>query len=127
MAGKTAKDQVNGLKNNAKSMKESFEAVKKSAENAPDEIKKKLEELEQYISPIQEAADTLIPKNEQWEPVRGFIRRILSREVLIAVATIVTIAVGNLGAQEAIGVAVAGTGLILGRSVVKARQKNNVN
>jgi hypothetical protein len=54
--------------------------------------------------------------------VRRFIRRLLSREVIVAVAAIITIATGDLEAQEAIGVAVAGTGLILGRSVVKARQ-----
>lgn len=127
MPKKTAKEEVNSLKENAKSIRESFETIKKSAENAPEDIRKHLAEMEKHLNPIQEAANKLIPKDEKWGWVQGFIRRMTSREVLIAVATIITIAASGLGPQESIGVAIAGAGLILGRSAVKVTQKDNRN
>ena len=128
MAKTTAKDQLDTVKKNAASVRSSIEEIKRIAESSPEDIKKKADEIEKLVTPIQEAANTLIPKDEKWEPVRGFIRRILSREALIAIATIVVIATGTAGdGQEAIGVAVAGAGLILGRSAVKLRQKENKN
>ena len=53
--------------------------------------------------------------------MRPFIRRIFSREFIIAVVAVVAIWVGDLGPQEAIAIAVAGGGLALGRGVAKSR------
>ena len=55
--------------------------------------------------------------------IRRFARRLLSREVIIAIIAVIAIWAGDLDAEQAIGVAVAGTGLILGRSAVKTMSK----
>ena len=67
-----------------------------------------------------ELADRLAKDLDWWPVAKRFIRRILSREFIIAVVAVMAIWNGNLESTEAIGVAVAGGGLALGRGVAKA-------
>ena len=50
-----------------------------------------------------------------------FIRRMLSREFIIVVLSLVAISTGELSTEQVIGVAIAGSSLALGRSVAKAK------
>ena len=110
----TAKEIIN-------SGKVSFDTIQKGADLATPKLEEKAEELKSALDSALAAVDQ-IATDQHWRPTtRRFIRRLLSREVIIAVVAIISIWVGDLDAQQAIGVAVAAGGLVLGRSAVKVR------
>ena len=99
----------------------SLETIRKGAKLATPELEKTAEELKSALDTALAAVDQIATDQHWWPTTRRFIRRLLSREVIIAVVAIISIWVGNLEAEQAIGVAVAAGGLVLGRSAVKVR------
>ena len=101
---------------------------REEAIKAKPELEKTATELLTTLNSAMAAVERLIPEDEKVGPtIRRFVRRLLSREVIVAVVAIISIWTGSLTAEQAIGVAIAGTGLILGRSVVKARPGTTEN
>ena len=99
----------------------SLDTIRKGADLATPELKEKAEELKSALDSALAAVDQIATDQHWWPTTRRFIRRLLSREVIIAVVAIISIWVGDLDAEQAIGVAVAAGGLVLGRSAVKVR------
>jgi hypothetical protein len=98
--------------------------LREEAVKAEPELEKTASELLSTLNSALAAMEKFIPEDEKTGPtLRRFIRRLLSREVIVAVVAIIAIWAGDLNAEQAIGVAVAGTGLILGRSAVKTVSK----
>ena len=99
----------------------SLDTIRKGAKLATPELEKTAEELKLALDSALAAVDQIATDQHLGPTTRRFIRRMLSREVIIAVVAIISIWVGDLDAQQAIGVAVAAGGLVLGRSAVKVR------
>ena len=110
----TARDRID-------SGRASLDTIRKGADLATPELKKTAEELKSSLDSALAAVDQIATDQNWWPTTRRFIRRLLSREVIIAVVAIISIWVGDLDAEQAIGVAVAAGGLVLGRSAVKVR------
>jgi hypothetical protein len=107
---------------------ERLRGIKEEIKRAKPELEEQADELLSTLNSALSAVEQIIPEDQKTRPtIRRFVRRLLSREVIIAVIVIISIWAGNLDAEQAIGVAVAGTGLILGRSVVKARPGTTEN
>lgn len=115
---KTAIDTAKEIINSGKT---SLDTIQKGADLAAPKLEGKAEELKSALDAALVAVDQIATDQHWWPTTRRFIRRLLSREVIIAVVAIISIWVGDLDAQQAIGVAVAAGGLVLGRSAVKAR------
>jgi len=128
MANSTRKTTLTNARNFITEGTKSLNRFREEAKKATPELDAKASELLTTLNSAVAAMETLLPEDEKVGPtIRRFIRRILSREVIIAVVAIIAIWTGELNAEQAIGVAVAGTGLILGRSVVKARPGTTEN
>ena len=122
MANTTKETAINTARVTITKGTETLKEIKEEVKKAKPELEEKANEILATLDSALKAVDKIIPEDQEtWPTIRRFIRRLLSREVIIAVVAIIAIWAGGLGAEQAIGVAVAGTGLILGRSVVKAR------
>ena len=128
MTTSTRKTALENSRNYITEGTKSLNRFREEAKKATPELESKASELLSTLNSAVSAMEDLIPEDEKVGPtIRRFIRRILSREVIIAVVAIISIWAGDLSAEQAIGVAVAGTGLVLGRSAVKVGQKKNEN
>ena len=124
MTNTTRRTAIEDAKNFITEGTSSLNRFREEAKKATPELDAKASELLTSLNSAVAAIETLIPEDEKVGPtIRRFIRRILSREVIVAVVAIISIWVGDLDAEQAIGIAVAGTGLILGRSAVKTISK----
>lgn len=99
----------------------SLDTIRNRADLATPELEKTAEELKSALDSALAAVDQIATDQHWWPTTRRFIRRLLSREVIIAVVAIISIWVGDLNAEQAIGIAVAAGSLVLGRSAVKVR------
>ena len=120
MSSQSSKAAVERVKNKIKTNKEKLETIRAKADAAAPELAEAAEELQDSLDSALELADRLAMDAEWWPTARRFIRRVTSREFIIAVVAVVAIWTGNLESTEAIGVAIAGGGLALGRGVAKA-------
>lgn len=109
-----AKDAINNEKGK-------LDKIQESANLTEPELEEKAKEIRSALDSVLAAVDQIATDQHWWPTTRRFIRRLLSREVIIAVVAIISIWVGDLDAQQAIGVAVAAGSLVLGRSAVKVR------
>jgi hypothetical protein len=101
-----------------------LEKIQKDADLTTPKLEETAKELSESLNSALGAVDEILNDQRWWPTTRRFIRRLLSRESIIAVVAIIAIWAGGLDAEQAIGVAVAGAGLILGRSAVKLRSRN---
>ena len=106
------------------SAKTRIDAIRNNAETARPEIEAAAQGFEEALDSVLDFADSLARDTHAWPTVKRFIRRILSREFIIVVVSIIAIWAGDLGAQESIAVGAAGSGLALGRGVAKNRSGN---
>ncbi len=100
--------------------RERIEAIKNESEQARPELEGATKDAEETVDLALELLDSIARDWESWPAVKKFSRRILSREFIIAAFAIAAI-LGGAGGQESIGIAVAASGLVLGRSAVKAK------
>ena len=121
MAIITTKTAIDTARDRIDSGRVSLETIRKGAKLATPELEKTAEELKSALDSALAAVDQIATDQHWWPTTRRFIRRLFSREVIIAVVAIISIWVGDLNAQQAIGVAVAAGGLVLGRLAVKVR------
>jgi len=121
MAITTTKTAIDSAKERITGGKESLERIREGADLATPELEETAKELASALDSALAAVDQIATDQSWWPTTRRFIRRLLSREVIIALVAIISITVGNLDPEQAIGVAIAGTGLVLGRSAVKVR------
>ena len=101
--------------------RERLERIREDADLATPKLEETADELKSALDSALEAVDQITTDQQWWPTTRRFIRRLLSREVIIAVVAIISIWAGDLEAQQAIGVAITAAGLVLGRSAVKVR------
>ena len=128
MSGSNRINTFEKAKSSIKEGTQKVNLIKEEAVKSKPELQQQADELTMILDTALKAVEEFIPEDEKIGPtMRRFMRRILSREVIIAVVTIIAISVGNLDPEQAIGVAIAGTGLVLGRSVVKARPGTTEN
>jgi hypothetical protein len=121
MAIITTKTAIDTARDRIDSGRVSLDTIRKGADLATPELEKTAEELKSALDSALAAVDQIATDQHWWPTTRRFIRRLFSREVIIAVIAIISIWVGDLNAEQAIGVAVAAGGLVLGRSAVKVR------
>ena len=120
----TTRNLSNAIKDNRRRLKdgkEKLEQIRASADAAKPGLEAAANEVEDALENLLKLGDRLGEDFGPWRWLRPFIRRMSSREFIIAVVAIVAIWSGGLDAQEAIAVAAAGGGLALGRGVAKAR------
>ena len=98
-----------------------IEEIQNSATATTPQLQQMTVDVQQTVNSLLAAIDDVIPDEGKWGVGTRFLRRMLSREMIIAVVAIVAIWAGGLKAQEAIAVAVAAGGLSLGRGVAKQR------
>ncbi len=98
-----------------------IDEIQKSAAAATPELQQTAAEVQQTINSLLDAIDEVVPDEGNWGAGMRFVRRMLSREMIISVVAIIAVWAGGLDAQQAIAVAVAGGGLALGRGVAKQR------
>ena len=95
--------------------------IEASAVSSAPELQQAAAEVQGLLDSVLDAVDEVVPDEGRWGVAMRFIRRMLSREMIIAVVAIVVIASGTMETEQAIGVAVAAGGLALGRGVAKQR------
>ena len=124
MTNSTKKTAINTTRDALTNGTKTIEKIKEEVKSAKPELEKEANLLLETINSALNALEQIIPEDEHVVPtIRRFARRLLSREVIIAIIAMIAIWAGDLDAEQAIGVAVAGTGLILGRSAVKTMSK----
>lgn len=120
MASQSSKVAVDRVKNRIETNREKLEPIRSRADAAELELASAAEEFQDALESALELTDRLAKDVDWWPTAKRFIRRMLSREFIIAVVAILAIWNGNLESNEAIGVAIAGGGIALGRGVAKA-------
>jgi hypothetical protein len=111
------------IRKKVEEVKKGLEEIKKKADLATPKLEETVSNIMSAADSVQDAVDTIIPDKGIGSTIKRFIRRMLSREAIIAAVAVISIWGGQLDAEQAIGVAVAASSLILGRSAVKARNK----
>jgi hypothetical protein len=123
----STKTEIDTARERIASGKEKLDAIQKGADLATPKLQETADELSAALESAFQAVDRIASDQHWWPTARRFIRRLLSREVIIAVVAIVSIWAGDLDPEQAIGVAVAASGLVLGRSAVKVRASTTDN
>ena len=121
MADSNTTAAVNRAKENIQKGRVRLEKIKVDAQRTAPELEAAAKDFEDTLDSVLELADRIARGSDAWAVAKRFIRRISSREFIIAVVAIIAIWSGQLEPQEAIAVAVAGGGLALGRGVAKSR------
>ena len=123
MAHNTIETGLGRTREKVHNAKARIDAIRNNAETARPEIEAAAQGFEEALDSVLDFAD-LLWDTKLGPTVRRNVRRLFSREFIIVVVSIIAIWAGNLGAQEAIAVGVAGSGLALGRGVAKNRSAN---
>ena len=121
MATKTVKAAAQATKTIIGEGQQKIDAIKREADEARPKLQVDVEEYENLVSSARKLVDDVAADIDMPDILRKFIRRMLSREMIIAAVSIIAIWQGGLDAEQSIGIAVAGSGLVLGRSVAKAK------
>lgn len=121
MAAQTTKKAVEDARERIEAGKAKINSIRKAAGEVRPELETTVQEAGDALNAAITFVDSVAQELGWWPPVRRLIRRLVSREFIISVVAIIAILVGDLGAQEAIAIAVAGSGLAIGRGVAKAR------
>ncbi len=120
-ANVSTRQKIERAKTRIAAGKAQIEEIQRSAEEATPDLERTVAEVHITIDSLLEAIDEVVPDQGNWGAGMRFVRRMLSREMIITVVAIIAIWAGGLEAQEAIAVAIAGGGLALGRGVAKQR------
>ena len=121
MADNNTTVAINRAKENIKKGRERLDAIKADAQRAGPELEAAARQFEDTLDSVLELADRIAGDSDIMAVGKRFVRRLLSREFIIAIVTIIAILSGDLSGQEAIAVAAAGGGLALGRGVAKSK------
>ena len=106
-----------------KESSDKLEIFKKDTALSKKNLQDTADQIQEVLGSALDAVDSIV-SDQNWKPTtRRFIRRLFSREAIIAIVAVISIWAGDLEAQQSVGVAVAAAGLVLGRSAVKVRNK----
>ena len=119
MASQATDASINRVKARVNTGKERLASIRARADATEPELAAAAEDFQDALESALDLADRLAKDAEWWPTAKRFIRRLTSREFIIAAVSIAAIWTGGLDAQEAIAVAVAGSGLALGRGIAK--------
>ena len=119
MASQVTNESIDRVKTKISTGKERLASIRTRAEATEPELAATAEDFQETLESALDLADRLAKDADWWPTAKRFIRRLTSREFVIAVVAIIAIWAGGLDAQEAIAVAVAGSGLALGRGIAK--------
>ncbi len=120
MTSRNTRATIEATRERIREGKRRLDEIRTSAEGAKPGLQAAANEVEDALEDLLRLGDRVGQDLGTWGWVRPFIRRLASREFIIAVVAVIAIWTGELRGQEAIAVAVAGGGLALGRGVAKA-------
>ena len=121
MATQTKKAAIAQTKELVSTTRGKIRAVREQVEKADPELRKTVDDVDEALNNVRDLVNRIEEDAGLPAAVSRFIRRMLSREFIIVVVAVVAIWSGELNTQEALGVAIAGSGLALGRGVAKAK------
>ena len=121
MATPTASAAIEDARSKIKEGRDRLKTIRAGVDLAAPKLEETATELQSALDSAFAAIDTIAADSGAWATTKRTIRRLMSREFLIAVGSIFVIVNGGLVGQEALAVALAGSGLALGRGVAKAR------
>ena len=123
VATRRARSAIQNAHERVSESRDKLRQIKGSAEEARPELERSAAELESMLDSVDSLLNTISEDRGNGAAVSRFVRRMLSREMIVTVVAIIAIWNGGdiLGAEEAIAIAVASSGLVVSRGVVKQR------
>lgn len=121
MATQTKKAAIIQAKELVTTTKGKIHAVRDQAAVAEPELRQAVDDVDEALNTVRDLVKRIEDDAGLSATVSRFIRRMLSREFIIVVVSVVAILTGELTTEQVIGVAIAGSGLALGRSVAKVK------